>query len=354
MKYKLLGKSGLRVSELCLGAMTFGEEWGWGATRQESRRIFETFADAGGNFIDTADSYTNGTSEAWLGEFLGSDRDHFVVATKYGLVTNRKDMNACGTHRKHITHAIEASLKRLRTDYIDLYWVHAWDFFTSVEEVMRALDDLVSSGKVLYVGISDTPAWIVSQANTLASLRGWTQFSGLQIRYSLLDRSAERELLPMAAALDIGVTAWGTLGRGILTGKYGSGEEGVSASQPRRLVDTDASLNKNSVAVGDALVALAKKTGYTPTQIALRWASRGDNGVIPVMGARTREQLQENLGCLEVHLDPALLKDIEEMTRIEPGFPHDVLGSAQFQSTQYGDSLGLIDRNKDKKGIYGI
>jgi aryl-alcohol dehydrogenase-like predicted oxidoreductase len=200
MRYKLLGKSGLRVSELALGTMTFGEEWGWGASKEESRHIFEAYVAAGGNFIDTANRYTEGTSEKFVGEFVAPERDKFVVATKYTLFMRRNDPNAAGNQRKNMVQSLEASLKRLGTDYVDLYWVHAWDFMTPVEEVLRALDDMVRAGKILYVGISDTPAWVVSQANMLAELRGWTRFVGLQLPYSLIERTPERELLPMACA----------------------------------------------------------------------------------------------------------------------------------------------------------
>ncbi|HXR09254.1 MAG TPA: aldo/keto reductase, partial [Candidatus Acidoferrales bacterium] len=219
MNYKLLGKSGLRVSELCLGTMTFGEDWGWGANQDESKAIFDAFAAAGGNFIDTADGYTNGTSEKFVGEFVGSERERFVIATKFSFNSHPGDPNAGGNHRKHMVEALHGSLQRLGTDYVDLYWMHAWDELTPVEEVMRALDDLVRAGKVLYVGISDAPAWWIARANTLAEWRGWTPFIGLQIEYNLIARTPERELLPMAAALGLGVTAWSPLASGWLTGK---------------------------------------------------------------------------------------------------------------------------------------
>ena len=220
MRYKLFGKSGLRVSELALGTMTFGEDWGWGASKEVSQQMFDAYAAAGGNFIDTANRYTEGTSERFVGEFVAADREHFVVATKFTLKTRTGDPNAAGNHRKNMVQALEASLKRLNMDYVDVFWLHAWDFMTPVDEIMRGLDDLVRAGKVLYVGISDTPAWVVAQANTLAELRGWSRFAGLQIRYSLADRAAERELLPMARALDLAVTPWSVLGAGVLTGKY--------------------------------------------------------------------------------------------------------------------------------------
>src|SRR6266478_4452 len=218
-KYRLLGKSGLRVSEAALGTMTFGDEWGWGSPKAEAQKVYETYREVGGNFIDTANFYTNGTSERFMGEFIQVHRESVVLATKYSIAAPGNDPNAAGNHRKSMMQAVEASLKRLQTDYIDLYWVHIWDGITPVEEVMRGLDDIVRQGKVLYVGISDAPAWWIAQANTLAELRGWTAFVGLQIEYSLIERTPERELLPMAADLGLGVTAWSPLAGGVLTGK---------------------------------------------------------------------------------------------------------------------------------------
>ena len=226
MRYRLLGRSGLRVSELCLGAMVFGDQRGaWGASREEAAAIVHSFAQVGGNFIDTANHYAGGESERIVGELIGPDRDRWVLATKYTLSADPDDPNAGGSHRKSLRRAVDASLKRLGTDYIDLYWVHIWDAFTPVEEVIRALDDLVRSGKVLYVGISDTPAWIVSRAVTLAEQQGLTPFCALQLPYSLVERTVERELLPMARALDLAVTGWAPLGGGLLTGRYGTDRE---------------------------------------------------------------------------------------------------------------------------------
>ncbi|NDC42069.1 MAG: aldo/keto reductase, partial [Chitinophagia bacterium] len=205
MQYRLFGRSGLRVSEIALGTMTFGAEWGFGADREESARMFDAYAQAGGNFIDTANRYTEGTSEQLVGEFIKSDRHHFVVATKYTLHDRKNDPNFSGNHRKNLMRSVEASLKRLDTDFIDLLWVHAWDFFTPVDEILRGLNDLMSSGKVQYIGISDTPAWIVSRANTMAELRGWAGFVGLQVEYSLIQRTPERDLTPMA--MEMGLAA---------------------------------------------------------------------------------------------------------------------------------------------------
>src|ERR1700734_404852 len=220
MRYRLLGNSGLRVSEAALGTMTFGDDWGWGSAKDEARKVYDAFREAGGNFIDTANFYTNGTSESFLGEFMEGHRQSVVLATKYTMSAPGTDPNAAGNQRKNMMQAVEASLKRLRTDYIDLYWVHIWDQITPVEEVMRGLDDLVRQGKILYAGISDAPAWWVAQANTLAELRGWTQFSGLQLEYNLIERTVERELIPMSKALNLGVLAFSPLARGFLTGKY--------------------------------------------------------------------------------------------------------------------------------------
>jgi aryl-alcohol dehydrogenase-like predicted oxidoreductase len=279
MRYKLLGRSGLRVSELALGAMTFGEEWGWGATREESRNMFDAYVDAGGNFIDTANRYTDGTSERFVGEFISGDREHFVVATKYTLFMRRDDPNFSGNHRKNMVQSLEASLKRLGTDYIDLYWLHAWDFTTPVDEVMRALDDLVRQGKVLHIGISDTPAWIVSQANTLAELRGWSRFAGLQIRYSLIDRTAEADLLPMARAFDMAVTPWSVLAAGVLTGKY----NGETPPKEGRAREGAAKVERN-LKIAAAVTEMAGEIGCTPSQLAISWVRRQPGIMIPLIG----------------------------------------------------------------------
>src|ERR1044072_677627 len=235
MRYRLLGHSRVRVSEACLGTMTFGEDWGWGSAKSEARKVYDAFREAGGNFIDTANLYTNGTSESLLGAFMEGHRQSVVLATKYPNSAPGTAPNAAGNQRKNMVQAVEASLKRLHTDYIDLYWVHIWDQLTPVEEVMRGLDDLVRAGKVLYVGISNAPAWWIAQANTLASLRGWSPFIGLQIEYSLIERTVERELIPMAEALDLGVTAWSPLSSGVLTGKYHGHATSEKMGEPGRM-----------------------------------------------------------------------------------------------------------------------
>src|SRR6202166_1041444 len=262
VKYRLLGKSGLRVSEASLGTMTFGDEWGWGSPKAEAQKVYETYREAGGNFIGTANFYTNGTSEKFLGEFMQGHRESVVLATKYSNAAPGNDPNAAGNHRKSMMQALEASLKRLQTDYIDLYWVHIWDGITPVEEVMRGLDDLVRQGKVLYVGISDAPAWWVAQANTLAELRGWTQFIGLQIEYSLIERTVERELIPMAKTLNVGVVAWSPLAGGFLTGKYhGEGKPDGGRMSNREEMKDFLPEEKRAARIVSAVKSVSEQTG---------------------------------------------------------------------------------------------
>jgi aryl-alcohol dehydrogenase-like predicted oxidoreductase len=340
MRYKLFGRSGLRVSEFALGTMTFGTEWGWGADKEASKRIFDSFVEAGGNFIDTANRYTGGTAEKFVGEFIHSDRDHFVVATKYTLKTRHGDPNAAGNQRKNLVRSLEASLKRLDTDYIDLYWVHAWDFMTPVEEVMRALDDMVRQGKVLYVGVSDTPAWVVARANMLADLRGWSPFVGLQIRYSLADRAAERDLLPMARSLDLAVTPWSVLGAGILTGKYNEGQR-----VDGRAARWDA-IPERHLEIAREVQAVAHEVGCTPPQIAIAWVLAQPGVIIPLLGARTVEQLQDNLGAREVALSPQQLERLDAASQIDLGFPHDFLASDEIRDILYGGVYDLIDSHR--------
>jgi aryl-alcohol dehydrogenase-like predicted oxidoreductase len=341
MQYKLLGKSGMRVSELALGAMTFGKEWGWGATKAESKKMFTAFANAGGNFIDTANRYTEGTSEKLVGEFISKDRAHFVLATKYSLFMRRDDPNFSGNHRKNMVQALEASLKRLGTDYIDLYWVHAWDFTTPIDEVMRALDDLVRQGKVLHVGISDTPAWIVSQANTLAELRGWSSFVGLQIRYSLIDRTAEADLLPMARAFDLAVTPWSVLGAGVLTGKY------LGKNQPAEGRAKDgAAKDKRNLAIAKTVASVADDLGCTSSQVAIGWVRQQPGVIVPLIGARNLAQLKDNLGALAVTLADDHLQQLDEASRVDLGFPHNFLASDTIRDIVYGGTYGDIRNHR--------
>ena len=330
MHYKLLGKSGLRVSELCLGTMTFGDNWGWGAPKDESKRIFDAFVQAGGNFIDTANNYTDGTSEKFVGEFTKADRDHFVIATKYTLNELATDPNFGGNHRKNMRRSVEGSLKRLETDHIDLLWLHMWDGMTPVEEVMRALDDLVRLGKVLYVGISDTPAWVVSQANTLADLRGWSRFVAYQGEYSLASRAPERDILPMTQAMEITYLPWGILEGGEITGKYNT-----PSAEPRRSKDASERIKR----IAAVLMDLAAETGYTSSQIAINWVRQSPYRMIPILGARTEKQLEDNLGCLDFELTPEQVDLLNEASPIDLGFPHSFLSSSHVRGLIFGKTF---------------
>ena len=341
MKYRLLGNSGLRVSEAALGTMTFGEEWGWGSPKDEARKVYDAFREAGGNFIDTANFYTNRTSESFLGEFMKDHRQSVVLATKYTMSAPGTDPNAAGNHRKNMMQAVEASLKRLQTDYIDLYWVHMWDQITPVEEVMRGLDDLIRQGKVLYVGISDAPAWWIAQANTLAHLRGWSPFIGLQIEYNLIERTVERELVPMAKALNLGLTAWSPLARGMLTGKYhghGSSEQGRMNNDTMKGLMPEKQRTERIVT---AIKTVSDQTGRSMAQIALAWLRYRPVPVIPIIGARKLSQLQDNLASLELTLSADQLRTLDEASRIELGFPYSIYALESARSTMYG---GLRDQ----------
>ena len=348
MKYKLLGKSGLRVSELSLGTMTFGEDWGWGASVDESRKIFDAYVEAGGNFIDTANGYTDGSSEKIVGELIAKERERFVVATKYSfpLQMNNKtgDPNASGNHRKNLIQSLEASLKRLNTDYIDLFWLHAWDFTTPIEEVLRSLDDVVRQGKVLYIGISDTPAWIVSQANTIAQYQGWTQFVALQIEYSLIQRTPERDLIPMAKAFDLAVTPWSPLGGGVLTGKYNKPSQ--EGDEQGRVGSLGGEVSEKNLAIAQVVSEVAEKIGHTPSQVALAWLRAQSGVIIPIIGARKLTQFQDNLASLDVSLSPEHLQRLDEVSQIELGFPHDFLQSDVIHERLFGGTFDTIENHR--------
>ena len=333
MRYQLLGRSGLRVSELGLGTMTFGTDWGWGCDLDESRRIFDRYVEAGGNFLDTASNYTDGSSERIVGELVCEQRERFVVATKYTLSLDPHDPNAGGNHRKSLVRALDQSLRRLGTDYVDLLDLHMRDDTTPIDEAMRALDDQVRLGKVLYVGISDSPAWLVAQANTLADLRGWSPFVALQVPYSASGRSPERELFPMAAALNLAVVAWGVLGAGALTGK---------PAAERRWPDDE--LSERARRVLDALTTVAAARGRTPAQVAVAWTRQRPSPptVVPLVAARRVEQIEENLAALELVLDEEELAAIDAAGRPDLGFPRDFLESADVRELIYGQTYERI------------
>jgi aryl-alcohol dehydrogenase-like predicted oxidoreductase len=340
MKYKHLGWSGLRVSELCLGTMSFGDAWGFGADRDESARIAAAFAERGGNFIDTANKYHEGQSEEIVGAIIHENRDRWVVATKYTLATRSGDPNAVGNSRKNMMRAVEASLRRLQTDYIDLYWVHAWDFTSSPEEVMRGLDDLIAAGKVLYLGISDAPAWVVSRCNAIAELRGWSRFAAIQLQYNLIERTSDRELLPMAGALDLAVTAWAPMAGGVLTGKYTRGGD----VETKRAGANEYRLTEGNLAIARELDAVADRLGATSAQVAVAWVRQRDPRMIPIVGARKLGQIEDLLGSIDLEIPPDQLARLDEVSRVELGFPHDFLGQPAIESIVYGDTADRLLR----------
>ena len=328
--YVSLGRSGLRVSPLCLGAMTFGEDWGWGSGVEESKQILDRYIDLGGNFIDTANGYTKGHSEAIIGEHIGhhsSRRDRLVIATKFLTNMYRGDPNGGGAGRKSLVAACENSLRRLQTGYIDLYWMHFWDHFTPIEETMRALDDLVASGKVRYIGFSDTPAWKVAQAQTTAVLKGWTPLIALQLEYSLLERTIEGELIPAALELGLGVTPWSPLRSGLLTGKYT--RESVKTATPGRGVFVSRGFTEEAFKVLDVLTKVASEAGTTVARAALAWVVQRPAVASTIIGARTMEQLEDNLGAGEVKLTAEQIKELSEVSQPKLNFPHEFLERVQ-------------------------
>lgn len=325
MRYRLLGQTGLRVSELFLGTMLFGERGGGRTALAECRRILDLYDDAGGNVVDTAVNYGGGGGEEVIGELLEGRRDRFVVATKYTMSRDSNDPNAAGNHRKNLTLSLETSLRRLRSDYIDLYWVHLWDRHTPIAETMRALDDAVRSGKVLYVGISDAPAWIVSQANTLADWRGWTPFAGLQVPYNLLERDIERELLPMAEALGITVATWSPLAHGRL-----SGTSSVADDDP----------------VMRTVREVAAEVDATPAQVAIAWIRARSHAVHPILGSTSAEQLKENLGVLDVVLPDDAVARLAAAADFSRGFPGDFIDG--MPPWVFGEANGRLDGRPGK------
>jgi aryl-alcohol dehydrogenase-like predicted oxidoreductase len=321
--------------------MTFGTAWGWGADKQTCALQVDRFAEAGGNFIDTSVNYTDGESESILGELLEGRRQQFVLATKYSLTKpDSTDPNSGGNSRKNMRQSVERSLKRLKTDYIDLYYLHMWDYLTPVEEVMRGLDDLVRSGKVLYIAISDSPAWIVSQANMLAELRGWAPFVGLQIPYSLLDRDPEWALLPMAKHWQMAVLAWGILESGILTGKFMN-----KPDEPTRLDPDKLEIDERRQKIVETVHAIAQETEHTMTQVATNWVRQQQHKslMIPILGARTLEQLNDSLGALEWELTAEQLERLDKVSHMRLGFPHDFLPGNRYI---FGATHDQIDNHR--------
>lgn len=332
--YRLLGRSGLRVSPLALGTMTYGVAGGsWGSSEAEAQAMTDMFIDRGGNFIDTANFYGDmGNSEAWLGQQVKGKRHPLVISTKYSLTTQPGNPNASGNQRKNMVLSVEDSLKRLQTDYIDLLYLHMWDFRTPVDEILRAFDDLVRAGKVLYIGLSDTPAWQASRMQAIAELRGWTQFCALQICYSLIERTVEREMIPMAREMGMGVSPWAPLGQGMLTGKYTRADLAGSGSMDdigsRKAINAvTGRLTEKSLDIADVVVAVAKEIGCTPAQLALAWTLRNPAVCSPVIGVRTPAQLEDNLGALDVEISDEQLARLDAVSAVPKVFPIDVLKS---------------------------
>lgn len=343
LRYRLLGRSGLRVSEICLGTMSFGEDWGFGADEPTSHAILDLYAEAGGNFLDTANKYHNGQTEEYVGRWLEGKRDRMVVATKYTLSMDHRDPNAAGNQRKNMVLAVEGSLRRMRTDYLDLLWVHAWDDQTPYEETMRGLDDLVRSGKVLYVGVSDTPAWVVSASNVLAELRGWSAYVGLQIEYSLIERTVERELLPMAEHYGMSVVAWAPLGGGVLTGKYtrGGGEDVDSKRSAAN--EARGRTSETNLEIARAVDAVADELGVSSAKVATAWVAAQGYGMIPIVGARKVEQLEDTLGAAEVTLSAEQLARLDEVSRVDLGFPGRFLSQPGVMDLVRGEVRTRLD-----------
>ncbi|PTQ92872.1 aryl-alcohol dehydrogenase-like predicted oxidoreductase [Mucilaginibacter yixingensis] len=335
MNYKLLGRSGLKVSEFCLGTMGFGTDNGWGAEKADSFAIMDAYANAGGNFLDTANVYQKGTTEKIIGEYLKTqDRDYFVLATKYTLKDNQTNPNASGNNRKNMMRSVEESLKRLQTDFIDVLYLHIWDNITPIDEVLRGLDDLIRQGKVNYAAISDTPAWVVAKGNTLAELMGWSQFIALQVEYSLIQRTPERELIPMAKHFGMTVTPWAPLGGGALTGKYLRGDKGRIKAESVRL-------NANSERITRVVMQIADELGVSASHVALKWTMQQGFSCTPIVGATKISQLEDNLKAFELTLSAEHLQRLDEASAIPLGFPGDFFREDAVRMNSFG---GFYDR----------
>lgn len=330
-----LGRSGLRVSPLCLGTMTFGQDWGWGSPPDEAARILDRYLDLGGNFIDTANVYTKGHSEKIIGDNLGkatSKRQRMVIATKFFGSMLTGDPNSGGSGRKAIAAACDESLRRLQTDYIDLYWMHCWDRNTPIEETMRAQDDLVAAGKVRYIGFSDTPAWKAMEAQMIAKFRGWAPLIALQLEYSLLERTIEGELVPMALEHGLGITPWSPLKAGVLSGKYTRANAGeVKADRGK---GATSALTEKAYAVIDELVNISKELQSTPARVAISWVQHRPGIASTIIGARTLKQLEENLAALDVKLKSKHEECLNALTAPTLNFPYGFVhnGAARFSA----------------------
>lgn len=340
MRYTLLGRSGLRVSQIALGTMTFGAGAEWSRSEAECRAVFEAYTHGGGNFVDTANIYMGGESENIVGRLIAPERERYVVATKFAnAFPGAGDPNAAGMHRKSLTRSLDASLKRLGLDYIDLYYVHWWDFTAPVEEVHRALDDAVRAGKILHVGLSDVPAWVVSRAQAFSDLRGLPPVAAMQLEYSLVERSIEREHLPLARSHDIAVTAWSPLAGGILSGKYTS-KSGDQA--PKRMDSMQLqSLDTRNRAIAAKVDAIARRLGAKASQVALAWILT--RNIIPVAGATTADQMSQNLAAVDLSLDPAVIDELDQASAFDLGHPYHMVEREMPMALAYGGMFGSID-----------
>ena len=339
MRYKIFGQhTGLRVSEFALGAGNFGNSWGYGAEPAEARRMFDGYVDAGGNFLDTGDVYQFGQSESLIGEFVAGMRDEFVIASKYtGGAQAKSGLGTTGNNRKSMVQAVEATLKRLKTDRIDIYWVHYPDGVTPIDEIARGLDDLVRAGKIIYSGLSNFPAWRTARAATLAELRGWAPVAGVQLEYSLVERTAEREMIPMAQAYGMGMVAWGIYGGGLLTGKYRRGEVGRVQTMGAFAHSED---NKQRSAILNTVEAMAEELGVSQGQVAIAWVNQ--RGVIPILGPRSREHLDDALLALNLVLSDEQMRKLTEVSCITLGFPYEMLISEVERKKLHDPKLAAI------------
>lgn len=333
MDYYLLGNSGLRVSRLALGTMTFGESWGWGAPQETARTLFDTYVDAGGNFIDTADVYTSGASEEMLGSFIAERglRDRLVLATKFSLGGHPANPNAGGNGRKAMLRAVENSLKRLKTDYIDLYFMHVWDGLTRVEEVMRTFDDLVTSGKIRHVGLSDVPAWYASRAQALAEFRGYEPVSALQLEYSLVERNLEREFVQLGAHTGAGIVVWSPLAAGLLSGKYRPSQGGTTGEGRLALMKGGGNagisrFSERNFAIVAALETAAGVLGKPMAQVALNWVANRPGVAAVILGATKLAQLRDNLAALDFAIPDDILANLDAASALPPQFPYNYQG----------------------------
>ncbi len=340
MKLRLLGLSGLRVSELCLGTMTFGGTAHLHAGEKDCRAVYDAYLAAGGNFIDTADMYGMGASESMLGRFMGEDRQRIILASKYSMNTNPGDPNAGGNHRANLVRSLESSLKRLKTDYLDLYWMHAADGLTPPVEVMRALDDQVRLGKILHIGISNAPAWWAAAMNATAEQRGWTRFTALQLQYNLAERTIENAFFPLAKFQHMAITAWSPLLFGALTGKYTLSKDG-SVEGEGRLGSPGGSrmLNPRSLKVAQGLQTAADRLGAAPASVALAWLLRRPAPVIPIVGASKLKQMEQNLSCVDLALDADALAELDALSPPPPTFPESLLAMPPLRDMIHGSAL---------------